>query len=72
VALGIGSFYLASEITLVAAPIGLNKIGWKFYLVIIIPSIFYVAIIYFMFPETKNRTLEEIVSHYLFGIAFKV
>lgn len=62
VALGISAFYLASEVTLVAAPVALNVIGWKFFLVIIVPSFFYIIIQYFFFPETKGRTLEEIVS----------
>ena len=62
VALGLSSFYLASEITLVGAPVALNEIGWKFYLVLICPSAVYIACIYFLFPETKGRTLEEIVS----------
>jgi MFS family permease len=64
VALGISSFYLASEITLVAAPVALNNIGWKFYLVLICPSAVYIVLIYFLFPETKGRTLEEIVSSF--------
>lgn len=65
VALGISSFYLGSEVTLVAAPVALNTVGWKFYLVIIIPSVLYIICIYFLFPETKGRTLEEIGA--LFG-----
>ncbi|KAL2425366.1 MFS-type transporter criB [Exophiala dermatitidis] len=60
VALGLSAFYLASEVTLVAAPVALNDIGWKFYLVLIVPSVFYIVVMYFMFPETKGRTLEEI------------
>lgn len=65
IALGLSSFYLASEITLVGAPIALEAIGWRFYLVLIIPSCVYIVLIYFLFPETKCRTLEEIGT--LFG-----
>ena len=57
---GISFFYIASEITLVGAPVGLQSIGWKFWLVLIIPSAVYIAIIALFFPETKGRTLEEI------------
>jgi hypothetical protein len=65
VALALSSFYLASEVTLVAAPVALNSIGWKFYLVLIVPSLCYIVAIYFLFPETKGLTLEEIGA--LFG-----
>lgn len=51
VALGLSAFYLASEVTLVAAPVAMNNIGWKFYLILIIPSVFYIAVIWFFFPE---------------------
>ncbi|KAL4995139.1 major facilitator superfamily domain-containing protein [Aspergillus recurvatus] len=59
VALGLGWFYLSSEVTLVVAPVGLDRVGWRFYLVLIVPSILYIGCIYFLFPETKGRTLEE-------------
>ncbi|KIY02891.1 uncharacterized protein Z520_01356 [Fonsecaea multimorphosa CBS 102226] len=64
-AMGLAVFFLTSEITLVAAPVALNTIGWKFYLVCICPTVVYLPILYFFFPETKGRTLEEIGS--LFG-----
>lgn len=53
VALGLSAFYLASEVTLVAAPIALDKIEWRFWLVIIIPSLFYILIVIFLFPEVS-------------------
>lgn len=37
----------------------------RFYLVLICPSVCYITAIWFLFPETKNRTLEEIGT--LFG-----
>lgn len=37
----------------------------RFYLVLICPSVCYIAAVWFLFPETKGRTLEEIGS--LFG-----
>ena len=64
VAWGVSFFYLASEVTLVAAPVALDSIGWKFYLVLIVPSSVYIVLLALLFPETKGRTLEEI------GIAF--
>ncbi|KAK3712930.1 hypothetical protein LTR37_008815 [Vermiconidia calcicola] len=57
---GLAWFFLSSEVTLVAAPVALNNIGWKFYLVLICPSIVYIFVIYWLFPETKQLTLEEI------------
>lgn len=57
--------YLADIILLVAGPIALDKIGWKFFFVCIIPTFFNILFVYFFCPETKNRSLEDINA--LFG-----
>jgi biotin transporter BioY len=43
-----------------AWPIALEKIKWKTYIVFIVWDFVQSAIFYFMMPETKNRTLEEL------------
>lgn len=64
-AVGMCGIYLADIILLVAGPIALDKIGWKFFFVLIIPTAINILFVYFFCPETKNRSLEDINA--LFG-----
>jgi len=41
-------------------PIGLDKISWRWLLVYCCWVLFEIVVIYFFFPETYNRTLEEL------------
>lgn len=41
-------------------PIALDRIGWKYYLVYCVWILVEVATVYMLFPETYNRTLEEL------------
>lgn len=41
-------------------PIALEAISWKFYFCFLAVQIYAIVIIYFTFPETKGRMLEEI------------
>jgi MFS family permease len=59
-ALGMSALYLADIIVLVAGPIALDNIKWKFFLVFIIPTAVEWVCVYFFFPETKQRSLEDI------------
>lgn len=59
-ALGMTAWYSAQIIILVAGPVGLTQIGWKFLLVLIIPTTIYWFLIYFLFPETRQKSLEDI------------
>lgn len=42
--------YLADIIILVAGPIALNNITWKFFFVLIVPTFFHILFVYFMCP----------------------
>ena len=42
------------------APIGFAAVGWKYFLVVICWSVFFLPVIYFFWPETARLTLEEI------------
>ncbi|KAI1766025.1 MFS general substrate transporter [Hypoxylon sp. FL1150] len=41
-------------------PIAMDRIGWKYYVVYCVWILVEVAVVYLMFPETHNRTLEEL------------
>jgi len=41
-------------------PIGLKNIGWKYLLVYVCFLCFEIVFIYFLFPETYGKTLEEL------------
>ncbi|KAG9126654.1 hypothetical protein FRC07_002594 [Ceratobasidium sp. 392] len=41
-------------------PIGLANAGWKFYISYCVLAAFEVCFVYFIFPETSGRTLEEL------------
>jgi len=59
---GMSGLYLADIILLVAGPIALDKIGWKFFFVLIIPTAFNIAFVYFLCPETKGRSLVSLAQ----------
>ncbi|RDW75506.1 hypothetical protein BP6252_06648 [Coleophoma cylindrospora] len=43
-----------------ANSVGLAALGWKFYLVYLALLLVFIVIIYFFFPETSGKTLEEV------------
>ncbi|KAL4750012.1 hypothetical protein BDW72DRAFT_213675 [Aspergillus terricola var. indicus] len=52
--------FVVVEIT----PIGIQNIGWKFWIVWTIFNASFLPVIYFLYPETANRTLEDLDSYY--------
>ncbi|KAF8550485.1 hexose transporter [Imleria badia] len=41
-------------------PIGIDLAGWRWYIIYCVWNAFQVVFVYFMFPETSGRTLEEL------------
>ncbi|EEP80107.1 predicted protein [Uncinocarpus reesii 1704] len=58
--LGMAGMFAASIIVLVSGPIALDHIKWKFFFVLICPTALHLAGVYFLYPETKQRSLEDI------------
>ncbi|EXJ70207.1 uncharacterized protein A1O5_06275 [Cladophialophora psammophila CBS 110553] len=62
VSLGVATFSLTNIIWLQAAPTAFANIGWKFYLCLVIPSFFLALIMWFCYPDTRGKPLEEIAA----------
>lgn len=64
--------FASTIILLQTAPIGMEQVGWKYYLVIIVWCIFFIPIVYFFFPETAQLSLEEISAQFGDDVAVHV
>ncbi|KAM0547493.1 hypothetical protein ACHAPJ_010366 [Fusarium lateritium] len=45
-------------------PIGIQNLGWKFWIVFTVFNAAFLPVIYFLYPETANRTLEDLDEYY--------
>lgn len=45
-------------------PIGIQNLGWKFWIVWTVLNAVFLPVIYFLYPETANRTLEDVDAYY--------
>ncbi len=52
--------FMVVEIT----PIGIQNLQWQFYIVWTVLNASFVPIIYFLYPETADRSLEDIDDYY--------
>lgn len=46
-------------------PLAIERIAWRFFLIFIICDAIFIAVVYWVYPETVGKTLEEIAA--LFG-----
>ncbi|OJJ48030.1 hypothetical protein ASPZODRAFT_115447 [Penicilliopsis zonata CBS 506.65] len=59
-AIASASNWLFNGIVVTVTPSGLANIGWRYYLIWIVLNASFVPIVYFLYPETKGLSLEEI------------
>jgi MFS family permease len=56
------SIYGSLVIQAFVNPVGLENLGWKYYIIFCCLLVVFLAVTYFCFPETKGRSLEEIAE----------
>ncbi|KAH7312708.1 MFS transporter [Stachybotrys elegans] len=66
----IGTFwsFIIQVILAQASPTALEEVGWRYYFFFIVMNLCTVIMVYFFFPETKGRSLEEVSE--VFGDVF--
>ncbi|KAH6696579.1 putative transporter, partial [Leptodontidium sp. MPI-SDFR-AT-0119] len=63
-AIGVSSNWLWNFTIVMITPVIINRLQWKAYLIFMATNFSFVPIFYFFYPETSNKTLEDI--DYLF------
>ncbi|KAF4339601.1 hexose carrier [Fusarium beomiforme] len=56
--------WLTNFIIVEITPIGIQNLGWKFWIVFTVFNAAFLPVIYFLYPETANRTLEDLDEYY--------
>ncbi|XHG06838.1 hypothetical protein AWENTII_010015 [Aspergillus wentii] len=60
--------YMVVQVT----PVGIENLGWRFYLIWVFFNWFSIPIIYLFYPETSNRRLEDVDAVFKEGLRFWV
>ena len=69
------SFCTFNAITIMlvqVTPLAIEKIAWRFFVIFVVCDAIFITVVYLVYPETVNRTLEEVAA--LFGdeVAVKI
>ncbi|KAE8154076.1 general substrate transporter [Aspergillus avenaceus] len=59
-ALGTATNWATNFMVVEVTPIGIRNLGWKFYIIWTVFNFSFIPIVYFFYPETANRALEDI------------
>ncbi|KAJ8116903.1 hypothetical protein ONZ43_g4331 [Nemania bipapillata] len=56
--------WLTNFIIVEITPIGITNLGWKFWIVWTVTNTAFLPVIYYLYPETSNRSLEDLDDYY--------
>ncbi|KAB8216477.1 general substrate transporter [Aspergillus novoparasiticus] len=59
-ALGTATNWAMNFMVVEVTPIGIQNLGWKFYIIWTVFNFSFIPVVYFFYPETANRALEDI------------
>lgn len=60
VSLGVATNWAINFMVVEITPVGIQNLGWKYYIIWTVLNLVFVPIIYFFYPETAGRQLEDI------------
>ncbi|KAM0360364.1 hypothetical protein ACHAP4_002438 [Fusarium culmorum] len=63
-ALATGTNWITNFIVVEITPIGIQNLGWRFWIVWTVTNALFLPAIYFFYPETANRKLEDMDAYF--------
>jgi len=63
-AIGTATNWMCNFIVVEITPIGIQTLGWQFYIIWVVFNLAFVPTVYFFYPETAARTLEDLDAYY--------
>ncbi|EJD45345.1 general substrate transporter [Auricularia subglabra TFB-10046 SS5] len=63
-ALATGTNWITNFVIVEVTPIGTQNLGWRFWIVWTVFNAVFFPVIYFLYPETANRSLEDMDAYY--------
>lgn len=60
IALELFSIYASLTVAAFCNPLGMENLGWKYYIVFCALLVVFLVVVWFLFPETRGHSLEEI------------
>ncbi|KAI1331975.1 general substrate transporter [Xylariaceae sp. FL0255] len=64
-ALGTATNWIINFLVVEITPIGINLIAWRFYIIWTVFNFAFIPIVYFLYPETADRSLEDIDRYFI-------